>query len=441
MVASISARGSATAALDYYAHLSADDYYTRGGEPPGRWAGAAAERLGLDGPVTRTEFAAALAGRDPKTGAALVQQSSARDHAAGWDMTFSAPKSVSVLWALSAEPERRGIEDAHREAVRAATRHLEQTAAWTRRGPGGRVREPTAGLLTAQFDHHTSRESDPQLHTHSFIFNLAPRRDGSWGSIVSRTLYTTQKEAGAIYRHQLADELERRGYRLDRQADNFRVAEIPRRVEQAFSKRRQAIENAARTHGYSTAKGMELAALRTRQPKRETKLDTLLERWKAEAKALGFALRHEPQRAADQARQSESRAEAGPANEKLPNVPPTAPTQDRGRTAGANGMTISVPPSGRQQATRTSLAPSNGPAQAAGAFPQAAPARTTTPSQAVPTAQLSPAQIGSLLGVALLSLGQPIGMAGLRVSLRNKSGKRSEAAQHGKDRGQEYEAE
>lgn len=439
MVASISARGSATAALGYYAHLSADDYYTRGGEPPGRWAGAAAERLGLDGPVTRTEFAAALAGRDPMTDAALVQQSSARDHAAGWDMTFSAPKSVSVLWALSAEPERRTIEDAHREAVQTATRHLEQTAAWTRRGPGGRIREPTAGLLTAQFDHHTSRESDPQLHTHSFIFNLAPRRDGSWGSIISRTLYTAQKEAGAIYRHQLADELERRGYRLDQQVDSFRVAEIPRSVEQAFSKRRQAIEEAARTHGYSTAKGMELAALRTRRPKREAKLEVLLESWKAEAKALGFALRHEPQRAADQARQSESRAEARGTNETQPDVPPPAPSQERGRTAGANGMPVNGLGLGRQ-APHSFVAQPHGPPQAAGSPPQAAPGRTVAQSRTASPAPLSPAQIGSLLGTALLSLRQPSRMTGLPVPLRDKSGKRSRTAQHGKDR-QEYEAE
>jgi conjugative relaxase-like TrwC/TraI family protein len=441
VVASISARGSATAALGYYAHLSADDYYMRGGEPPGRWAGAAAERLGLDGPVTRTEFAAALAGRDPQTGAALVQHSGARDHAAGWDMTFSAPKSVSVLWALSAEPERRAIEDAHREAVRAATGHLEQTAAWTRRGPGGRIREPTAGLLMAQFDHHTSRESDPQLHTHGFIFNFAPRRDGSWGSIVSRSLYTAQKDAGAIYRHQLADELERRGYRLDRQTDDFRVAAIPRTVEQAFSKRRQAIEEAARTHGYSTAKGMELAALRTRRPKREAKLEALLESWRDEAKALGFELRPEAQRAAQQARQSESRGEAGRANEKQPGAPPPAPNQERGRATRANGAAVNISGAGRQQAAQTFPASPHSPAQAARPFPQTATVRTAAPSPATSTTQLSPAQIGSLLGAALLSLGQPSGMAGLRVPLRDRAGERREPRQHGKDRRQEYEAE
>ncbi len=102
MVASISARGSAKAALAYYDHLRRDDYYTRSGEPPGRWAGEGAERLSLRGPVTHAEFEAALSGVDPKTGDRLVQYGRrGREHSAGWDMTFSAPKSVSALRALS----------------------------------------------------------------------------------------------------------------------------------------------------------------------------------------------------------------------------------------------------------------------------------------------------------------------------------------------------
>src|SRR5215472_12769318 len=165
MVASISARGNAEAALEYYEHLRRDDYYTRGGEPPGRWAGQGAERLSLRSPVTHAEFDAALAGRDPKTGDRLVQPGGrGREHSAGWDMTFSAPKSVSVLWALSDEHDRQAIEQAHRTAVLAATARLERTAGWARRGRAGSVREQTAGVLMAQFDHHTSRESDPQLH-------------------------------------------------------------------------------------------------------------------------------------------------------------------------------------------------------------------------------------------------------------------------------------
>jgi conjugative relaxase-like TrwC/TraI family protein len=434
VVASISARGSATAALGYYAHLSADSYYTRDGEPSGRWAGAAAERLGLDGPVTRTEFDAALRGYDPKTGAALTQQSGVREHAAGWDMTFSAPKSVSVLWALSEEPDRLGIEQAQRTAVQAAIGHLEQTAAWTRRGPGGCIREQTAGLLTAQFEHHTSRELDPQLHTHSFIFNLAPRHDGSWGSIVSRALYSAQKDAGAIYRHQLADELERRGYRLDRQADSFRVAAIPRDVEQAFSKRRQAIEEAARTHGYTTAKGMELAALRTRRPKAEAKLETLRGHWREEAKALGFALRPEAQ----QTRRGEDRSGAARTSEMKSATPATPREPKRDHNAAA----INQSRCGSQKVSRTARAPALSPgfAQPIGS-PIATVARATAPSRASSATQLSPAQIGSLLGTALLSLGASSSMAGLRVPLRERAGERGESRKHGRDHGSEYEAE
>jgi conjugative relaxase-like TrwC/TraI family protein len=202
MVASISARGNAATALRYYDHLRRDDYYSRDGEPPGRWAGRGAERLSLVGPVTHTEFDAALKGFDPKTGERLVQSGGhGRAHSAGWDMTFSAPKSVSVLWALSAAHDRQMIEQTHRSAVLTATAHLERTAGWARRGRGGATRERTAGLLMAQFDHHTSREADPQLHTHAFIFNLAPRRDSSWGAILSGDLYKAQKHVGLTYRN------------------------------------------------------------------------------------------------------------------------------------------------------------------------------------------------------------------------------------------------
>jgi conjugative relaxase-like TrwC/TraI family protein len=302
MVASISARGGAKSALSYYSHLGRDDYYARDGEPPGRWAGDAAERLTLKGPVTKAEFEAALSGRDPKTAAELVKSGGrVREHAAGWDMTFSAPKSVSVLWALSPEKARESIEAAHRFAVAAGTRHIEATAAWARRGKGGAVREQTAGLLIAKFDHHTSRDLDPQLHTHAFIFNLAPRQDGSWGAIVSRDLYKAQKQAGAAYRNALARELESLGYALEREPARFRVAAIPRSIERAFSKRRQAIEEAARTYGYRTPKGMELAALRTRRAKPEAKLETLHVQWRLEARALGFDLKRDGPRHAIQA--------------------------------------------------------------------------------------------------------------------------------------------
>lgn len=294
MVASISARKSVAAAVSYFKHMASDEYYTGKGEQQteaeadGEWAGRGAELLALEGPVSKADFEAMLNGRDPKTGERLTQLGKSR--APGWDMTFSSPKSVSVMWALAPEADRSAIEAAHRRAVHASTTHLEDTHAFTRRGKGGAVREPVAGLTIARFHHHTSRDLDPQLHTHAFIFNSAPRRDGSWGSLVSRDLYKAQKEAGAVYRAQLANELERGGHAVERFGTTFRLKAIPRDIERAFSKRRQAIEQVADTYGYRSPKGMEQAALRTRQAKRPAQRAALFEAWKQEARTLGFDL-------------------------------------------------------------------------------------------------------------------------------------------------------
>jgi conjugative relaxase-like TrwC/TraI family protein len=143
----------------------------------------------------------------------------------------------------------------------------------------------------AAFDHHTSRELDPQPHTHVFILNLAPRKDGTWGALLSRELYRAQKRAGATYRMALASELERADHTIDYGIENFRVAAIPRGIERLFSKRRQAIEAAAAARGYRTAKGMELAALRTRKAKRAAPREALFEIWQADARALGYELK------------------------------------------------------------------------------------------------------------------------------------------------------
>ena len=243
MVASISARKSIGAAVAYFKHMAKDEYYTAEDEvdAEGEWEGRGAERLALEGPVSKADFEAALNGLDPKTGAPLAQINN-KTHAPGWDMTYSAPKSVSVMWALSSQSDRAKIEAAHRQAVSCATRHLEDTSAFTRRGKGGKIRERVAGLTIARFHHHTSRDLDPQLHTHAFIFNTAPRRDGTWGTIVSRDLYKAQKDTGTVYRQNLANNLEREGYAIERRGKGFRLKAIPHHVERAFSKRRQAIE-------------------------------------------------------------------------------------------------------------------------------------------------------------------------------------------------------
>ena len=114
---------------------------------------------------------------------------------------------------------------------------------------------------------------------------------------MSRELYKAQKAAGRLYRRELGSELERLGHRLEQGSDKLRAAAIPHNVERAFSKRRQAIEEAARAHGYKTAKGMELATLRTRRAKQDMRLEELFKTWEAEAKVMGFELNRDRQNA------------------------------------------------------------------------------------------------------------------------------------------------
>lgn len=203
---SISARGSAASATSYYAHLAADaksdaqpdDYYAR--EGAGLWLGAGAAALDLSGKVSAITFQRVLEGKAPD-GKDLVQGAGEK-HRAGWDLTFSAPKSVSVVWGASTDTDlRAAIYIAHDRAVKAALDQLQHDAEAivARRGKGGLVQEK-ADMVVATFQHGASRELDPQLHTHAFVANLAQRADGSWGGIESKAMYQWKMAAGAIYR-------------------------------------------------------------------------------------------------------------------------------------------------------------------------------------------------------------------------------------------------
>ena len=124
-------------AAGYYAALARDDYYTRGGEPPGDWLGRGAASLGLSGTVDAAALRHVLHGFDG-TGATARVQGAGADHHAGWDLTFSAPKSVSVLWATTDDPAvRAAIRDAQRAAVTATLAFAERHCAFTRRGHDG----------------------------------------------------------------------------------------------------------------------------------------------------------------------------------------------------------------------------------------------------------------------------------------------------------------
>jgi conjugative relaxase-like TrwC/TraI family protein len=150
------------ASPEYY--LQEHDYYAEGGDAVCVWLGRARGRLGLLGAVTEADLKALFEGVDPKDlETPLVQNAGSPSRRPGWDLTFSAPKSVSIVWALAPEPIRAAIAECHRRAVVAALNYLEDEAAFSRRGKGGKERDP-CHLIVAAFEHSTSRAGDPELH-------------------------------------------------------------------------------------------------------------------------------------------------------------------------------------------------------------------------------------------------------------------------------------
>ncbi|HSH85393.1 MAG TPA: MobF family relaxase, partial [Guyparkeria sp.] len=290
---SIKAR-DAQSAVSYYTHMSqdeareVDDYYAK--EGAGWWYGAGADAIGLSGPVDAQDFRDVAEGFGPD-GLALTQNSGKPDRRAGYDATLSAPKSVSVVWGLGDESTRAAIEEAHQNAVRAALDQMQEHALTTRRGSGSWKHERGA-LVASVFDHGTSREQDMQLHSHCFIHNVAQREDGTWGTIESKYLYQYTKGLGAAYRAELARELQRAGYEVERDRDSFRIASISKDVEREFSKRRQQIEAEMAERGVSGARAAEAATLSTRSRKEERDQDELRQEWRDRAAEFGLTQEH-----------------------------------------------------------------------------------------------------------------------------------------------------
>lgn len=276
----------------YYLSLAREDYYLAGGEPPGYWTGRGALGLGLRGAVEWQGLRAALEGFGPD-GKRLTQEqryTDGRSRQPGWDLTFSAPKSVSVLWATADPASQAKLQAAHDAAVRAAMGYLEVNAAVSRRGKGG-VETERVGLLVSAFEHGTSRALDPQLHTHCLVINAGLREDGTWGALRSHDLYVHKMAAGAVYRSELAHHLRHElGLKLVRHKGNigFEIAGVPQEILDAFSKRRQEIEAALEKVGWSDAWISEKLAKSTRTVKHHVAREKLFDVWSESASGLGF---------------------------------------------------------------------------------------------------------------------------------------------------------
>lgn len=281
-VKSIGAADSGVA--NYYETLAQDDYYSNGMEPPGCWLGKLTSGLDLAGKVRPGQLKAIFEGCHPITQEPMVPNAGF-DHKAGWDLTFSAPKSVSVIWAVVDENHRVCIAHAHESAVAAAMAYLEQRAFVSRdRHPGNHQ----AGVVAATFEHGCSRELDPQLHTHVVVANLSARLDGTYGAVDFDTRW--KMAAGAVYRAELASRLQELGYSIERDGRSFKVAGVEQSICDHFSKRREQIEAELKATGHAGAKSSAIAAMSTRHAKTVVDRDTLHRSWQAQANELGFDL-------------------------------------------------------------------------------------------------------------------------------------------------------
>ncbi|MXY42305.1 MAG: relaxase domain-containing protein [Rhodospirillaceae bacterium] len=300
MVASIGAIASAAQGVSYFER---DGYYAKD-DPEHReasaWTGRGADDLGLKGAVDPEAFRAVLEGEVPDgSGTRLGRRG--RDgeirHRPGRDVTLSAPKSVSLAALVGGDG--RAVE-AHDRAVAATLAWIEKNAAETRmKDPdtGSMVRAGGQKTVAAVFRHDTSRNLDPQLHSHAVLANMVKGEDGKWRTMANEKLYESKMLIGAVYRAELARGLGRLGYGVEKtHADGrFEIAGVPREVVEAFSSRRAEIEAAmaARDLGApaDNPRLAERAALMTRAAKRDIDREELRNVWRRQAEGLGFDAR------------------------------------------------------------------------------------------------------------------------------------------------------
>ena len=265
--------------------------------------GASRKRIDTELAAFRARAAEAWAARE-----AAIRRGGQRRAVAGFDLTFSAPKSVSVLWAAAPAWGRQKIWDAHHEGVAAAMRFIEREAALSRTGYTGVRQVETTGLITASFDHRTSRAGDVHIHTHTATLNRVRCGDGRWRALDGRALYRVAAAARAIYERVREAALERDvgvRHELDPVSGAQEIVGVDPELRRLFSTRRVQIEGRLgelvtqwRTeHGTNPSEWMatrmaEWARLETRAPKgpAETTADALA-RWDAQARAeLGRSL-------------------------------------------------------------------------------------------------------------------------------------------------------
>jgi conjugative relaxase-like TrwC/TraI family protein len=294
---------SAGQARTYHAREFVSDtqnYWSRDAQVHSEWQGRLAQEWGLRGSVGAEEFARLSEGQHPESCAQLVSHQTPRtydneygkeitsvEHRAGWDATFSAPKSVS-LTALVGGDER--VRQAHRESVRVALGELER---YTQARIGNiRAPETTGKFITATFEHDTARPVDgyaaPQLHAHAVIFNMTERKNGQTPALQERSLFQSQQYATSVYRSKLAIRLQGLGYEVERgKHGQPEIKGYTQEYLDASSPRREQINLHLQEIGREGAGAAQVAAHRTRDSKEIHSPEVVLQRHRELAAQYG----------------------------------------------------------------------------------------------------------------------------------------------------------
>ncbi|MBD4164535.1 conjugative relaxase [Xanthomonas citri pv. citri] len=276
------------AAAHYFS--AADDYYAK--ENPGEWQGQGAQVLGLTGPVEQAQLSRLLDGRLPN-GERIQTTFDPTDNKKrmGLDLTFSAPKSVSMQALVAGDKD---VTAAHDRAVTRALEQVERLAEARKKVKGKSYRERTGNMVIGKFRHEMSRAKDPQLHTHSVVLNMTQRADGAWRALSNEDIFRVQHEVDALYKAELARGLQALGYaiRLVDDQGNFELDHISRDQIEAFSARSRLIEealaNEGKTRATATTLEKQIISLATRPRKDESDRDLVKQYWVEKSREFGI---------------------------------------------------------------------------------------------------------------------------------------------------------
>jgi conjugative relaxase-like TrwC/TraI family protein len=277
------------AAAHYFS--AGDDYYAN--EHPGQWQGKGAQALGLAGPVAQAQLSRLMNGQLPN--GARIQTTfdpATKSKRMGLDLTFSAPKSVSMQALVAGDTD---VSAAHDRAVQLAIEQVERLAAARLKVAGQSRRERTANMVVGKFRHEMSRAKDPQLHTHALVLNMTQRADGAWRALANEDIFHAYDGIDALYKAELARGVQALGYaiRLVDDRGNFELAHISRAQIAAFSARsgviEEALADAGKTRASATTLEKQVIALATRPRKDERERAIVKQYWVEKSRALAIA--------------------------------------------------------------------------------------------------------------------------------------------------------